>query len=246
MRVLVVENMPHSKLGQVGVALAEAGADIDLRRPYQGEALPQNASDFDALAVFGGEQSALDDELHPYLPALASLMRSFTEAGKAVLGICLGSQLLARGYGAENLLNRTREFGWHGVTLTAEGRADPVLSAAGDAFRIFEWHSDTFTLPEEAVHLAGNPAVAHQAFRVGRAGYGMQFHFEASTEVVTEWNDTFRHQIVERDEEWLADYETHAAVDGPQADAAGLALARAWVKQIRVDAKTTPLQALAG
>ncbi len=244
MRVLVVENMPHSKMGQVGVALAEANAEIDLRRPYEGAALPEDAAGFDALIVFGGEQSALDDHLHPYLPGLARLMRIFTEADKAVLGICLGSQLLARGYGAENLLNRTREFGWHGVSLTQEGRLDPVLSAAGEAFPIFEWHSDTFTLPEEAVHLADNPAVAHQAFRVGRAGYGMQFHFEASTAVVTEWNDIFRHQIIERDGEWLANYDTHAATDGPLADTAGLALARAWVRQIRVEA--APLKALAG
>jgi GMP synthase (glutamine-hydrolysing) len=246
MRVLVVENMPHSKLGQVGVALTEAGAQIDLRRPYEGAALPDDAADFDALVVFGGEQSAVDDELHPYLPSLARLMRVFTEADKAVLGICLGSQLLARGYGAENLLNRTREFGWHDVMLTAEGRADPVLSAAGDAFKIFEWHSDTFTLPLGAVHLAANPAVANQAFRVGRAGYGMQFHFEASTDVVVEWNDIFRHQIVERDAQWLEDYQLHAAADGPQADAAGLALARAWVKQIRVEASDAPVQALVG
>lgn len=245
MRVLVVENMPHSKLGQVGVALAETGAEIDLRRPYEGAALPADAAGFDALVVFGGEQSAVDDELHPYLPALARLMRTFTEADKAVLGICLGSQLLARGHGGENLLNRTREFGWHKVSLTDKGRADPVLSAAGDVFPIFQWHSDTYTLPDSAVHLAENPAVAHQAFRVGRAGYGMQFHFEASTDVVTEWNDIFRHQIVERDGQWLADYATHAATDGPAADAAGLALARAWVKQIRVEAEDVPLKAMA-
>ena len=128
MRVLVVENMVHSDLGQVGVALDEAGAEIDLRRPFTGEALPADIHAHDALVVLGGDQSAVDDHIHPYLPELARLMRAFADADKAVLGICLGSQILARAHGAENLLGRTREFGWHQVELTSEGLSDPVLA----------------------------------------------------------------------------------------------------------------------
>ncbi|KQY40537.1 type 1 glutamine amidotransferase [Rhizobium sp. Root483D2] len=232
MRVLVVENMNHSSLGQVGVALEEAGAEIDLRRPYAGEALPAGSHGHDALVVFGGEQSAIDDDIHPYLPDLARLMKTFTDDGKSVLGICLGSQLLARAHGGDNLLGRTREFGWHGVELTEDGKEDPVLRAAGDAFTSFEWHSDSFTLPESAVYLASNPAVANQAFRVGRAAYGMQFHFEAGTAVVENWNRTFETVINRIDPDWLPNYSKYAAVYGEQADAAGLALARAWVATI--------------
>ena len=233
MRVAVVENTVISNLGQVGVALAEAGAEIVYHRPFRGEALPELA-DFDGLVVLGGEQSALDDDKHPYLPLLAARMRAAAEADKAVLGICLGSQLLARGFGAENLLGRTPEFGWHRIHLTEEGAADPVLSAVADGFPIFQWHSDTYTLPEEATHLAHNPAVAHQAFRVGRAAYGTQFHFEASRAVVEEWNRNFGAVIEAMKPGWLAgDYPHQAESDGAAADAAGLALARAWVRQIR-------------
>ncbi|CAN7262149.1 type 1 glutamine amidotransferase [Pararhizobium sp. LjRoot238] len=233
MRVLVVENMVHSDLGQVGVALDAAGAEIDLRRPFTGEALPGDFHAHDALVVLGGDQSAVDDHIHPYLPELGRLMRAFADADKAVLGICLGSQILARAYGAENLLDRTREFGWHGVELTSEGISDPVLGVAGKTFTIFEWHSDSFTLPEGAVHLATNPAVANQAFRVGRAAYGMQFHFEAGTRVVEDWNRIFADQIMGLDPHWLERYPEHAARHAEQADAAGLALARAWVGTIR-------------
>jgi GMP synthase-like glutamine amidotransferase len=233
MRVLVVENMAHSDLGQVGVALAEAGAEIDLRQPFTGQALPNGIQGHDALVVLGGEQSAVDDDIHPYLPDLARLMRAFADAGKSVLGICLGSQLLARAHGGDNLLGKTREFGWHGVELTAEGERDPVLSAAGSAFKSFEWHSDSFTLPAGAAHLATNPAVANQAFRVGRAAYGMQFHFEAGTPVVEGWNRTFETVINRLDPDWLQHYPQHAARHAQQADAAGLALARAWVATIQ-------------
>lgn len=233
MRVLVIENMAHSDLGQVGVALEEAGAGIDLRQPFTGQALPGDIHGHDALVVLGGEQSAVDDHVHPYLPELARLMRAFTDAGKSVLGICLGSQLLARAHGGDNLLGKTREFGWHGVALTAEGERDPVLSAAGSSFKSFEWHSDSFTIPPGAVHLATNPAVANQAFRVGRAAYGMQFHFEAGTRVVEGWNRTFAGPINRLDPDWLEHYSEHAARHAQQADAAGLALARAWVATIR-------------
>lgn len=233
MRVLAVENMNHSSLGQVGVALQEAGVEIDLRRPFTGEALPGDSREHDAMAVFGGEQSAVDDHIHPYLSGLARLMKTFTDDGKSVLGICLGSQLLARAHGGDNLLGKTREFGWHGVELTSDGKQDPVLSAAGDAFTSFEWHSDSFTLPQGAVHLATNPAVANQAFRIGRAAYGMQFHFEAGTPVVEGWNRTFETAINGIDPDWLRRYPEHAARHAQQADAAGLALARAWVATIQ-------------
>ncbi|WP_438750894.1 type 1 glutamine amidotransferase [Pararhizobium sp. O133] len=233
MRVLVVENMIHSDLGQVGVALDEAGAEIDLRRPFNGDALPANPSGHDALVVLGGEQSALDDHIHPYLPDLARLMHAFTQADKSVLGICLGSQLLARAHGGDNILGRTREFGWHGVELTEEGRLDPVLSAAGEAFPSFEWHSDSFTLPPSAVHLATNSTVTNQAFRIGRAAYGMQFHFEAGTRVVEDWNRIFEGQINGLDPHWFERYPEHAAKHAEKADATGLTLARAWVGTIR-------------
>ncbi|WP_426239356.1 type 1 glutamine amidotransferase [Pararhizobium sp. DWP1-1-3] len=233
MRVLVVENMAHSDLGQVGVALQEAGAQIDPRQPFTGQALPGDIDGHDALVVLGGEQSAVDDHIHPYLPELARLMRAFADAGRSVLGICLGSQLLARGHGGDNLLGKAREFGWHEVTLTAEGERDPVLSAAGPAFKSFEWHSDSFTIPPGAVHLATNPTVANQAFRIGRAAYGMQFHFEAGTPVVEGWNRTFETVINRIDPDWLQHYPEHAARHAGQSDAAGLALARAWVATIQ-------------
>lgn len=232
MRVAVVENTVVSHLGQVGVALEEAGAEVVLYRPYRGEDLP-DVTRYDGLVVLGGEQSALDDHIHPYLPALAARMRQAAEEDKAVLGICLGSQILARAFGGTNLLGQTPEFGWHRVQRTADGEADPVLAALPAEFPIFEWHSDTFTLPEGAVRLAENPAVQNQAFRIGRAAYGTQFHFEASRAVVSQWSRDFGHLMEAMSPGWIKQYPDHAANDGVHADEAGLAIARAWVAQIR-------------
>lgn len=232
MRVAIVENTAITHHGQVGVALHEAGALIDLYRPFAGQPLPDAVDGHDALIVFGGEQSARDDDRHPYLPALARLMRRHTEADRPVLGICLGSQILARAFGAENHLGTAPEFGWTDVTLTAAGRADPVLGALDGTFPIFQWHSDTFTLPPGAVHLAQSDGAAHQAFRIGRATYGTQFHFEASRAVVADWTRRFPALTEEMSPGWQAAHPHEAAARGAAADAAGLAIARAFVARI--------------
>lgn len=233
MRILIVENTRNTSLGQVATALDEAGAEQVWRRPWSGENLPDTPDGFDGLVVLGGEQNALDDALHPYLPALVDLIRRFGEAEKAVLGICLGSQLLARAHGGANTIGTHREFGWHRVIPTETGKSDPVFAGIDGEFPIFEWHSDSFTLPEGAVHLARNGAVANQCFRIGRASYGMQFHFEANQAVVDVWRRDFAETIERMQPGWLADYERHAATDGVPADAAGLAIARGWVGQVR-------------
>jgi GMP synthase-like glutamine amidotransferase len=231
MRVAIVENTRITHHGQVGVALHEAAALIDLYKPWSGQPLPQTV-DADALVVFGGEQSARDDHTHPYLPNLARLMADYTAMDRPVLGICLGSQILARAYGADNRLGTAPEFGWVDVSLTEAGRADPVLGQLPQTFPIFQWHSDTFTLPDGAVHLAHSPTAAHQAFRIGRATYGTQFHFEASRSVVRDWSNTFPDAIERMLPGWSQRHPTLAETQGRDADAHGLALARNWVALI--------------
>ncbi|MBX9469669.1 MAG: type 1 glutamine amidotransferase [Rhizobium sp.] len=231
MRVAIVENTRVTEAGQVGIALAEAGAQTVTIRAYSGEPLPEFDA-HDALVVFGGEQNARDDEKHPHLPGLADLMRRFGDSGKAVLGICLGSQLLARAYGGENLIGSAPEFGWRSIARTEAGKADPVLSVLPDRFLSFQWHDDTFTLPEGAAHLAENDAARHQAFRMGRAAYGFQFHFEANRDVVRNWMTHFPDLIERKEPGWLARHPELETTEGPLSDEAGLALARAWVRQI--------------
>ncbi len=228
MRVAIVENTRVTHHGQIGVALHAAGAQIAVFTPHADQRLPE-PGDHDALVVLGAEQTALDDGLHPYLLRLAALMRGFHDLDRPVLGICLGAQILARAMGARNLLDTHPEFGWQEVHLTAAGRADPVLGALPPAFPIFQWHADSFTLPEGATHLAQNPAAAMQAFRMGRATYGMQFHFEMHRPVVADLARLFP-ELVERHEPgFAAALPDGAGGHGPAADAAGLAIARAWV-----------------
>lgn len=229
MRVAIVENTKVTHHGQVGVALHEAAAVVDLYRPFVDGVLPEPGS-FDALISFGGEQSALDDQLHPYLPRLADLMAETAARDQAVLGICLGAQVMARGLGAQNRLGVAREFGWCEVTQT--GQEGSLLDALPPSFPIFEWHGDTFTLPPGARHLARSPVAEVQCYRYGRAGYGMQFHFEASRAVARDWARRFPGLIEEIAPGWQARMAEWEATQGVAADAHGLALARGWVALI--------------
>lgn len=231
MQVAIVENTAITHHGQIGVALHEAAARIRIYRPWFDGELPQPGAQ-DALVVFGGEQAATDDHTHPYLPSLAHLMRDETDAGSAVLGVCLGAQILARAYGAQNHLGTAPEFGWCDVSLTESGRADPVLCHLPHDFAIFQWHSDTFTLPEGAVHLAASAKAPAQAFRLGRATYGTQFHFEANRAVVSDWTRTFPDLTEKAAPGWARAHPGAASDVGLQADAHGLAIARAWVRLI--------------
>ena len=231
MRVAIIENTAVTHHGQVGVALHEAGARIDLWKPWRDQALPDLGA-YDALVAFGGEQNALADATHPYLPRLARLMKQSADMGIATLGICLGSQVFARGVGADNHIGTAGEYGWCDVTLTDQGRNDPVLGRLPARFPIMQWHSDTFTLPPGAVHLATSPKAQVQAFRIGRAGYATQFHFEANRAVAADWAREFAEAFEANRPGWVGDFDTHAARHAAKADAHGLAIARAWVNLI--------------
>lgn len=232
MRILVVENYENTGLGQLATALEEADADVDVRRPYLGEPLPQDATGHDALVMLGGVQNALADDTSPYFPHLLELTRDFAARDRSVLGICLGSQLIARAFGAENHIGGSEEFGWREVSLTPEAAQDAVLAHLPERFPIFQWHDDHFSLPPNATRLACNAVAQNQAFRIGRAVYGFQFHFEADTRLVREWSEAFTDVIARRHPDWCDRLDCEAANHGAQADAAGLAIARAWVKTI--------------
>jgi len=232
MKILVVENYPQTSLGNVGVALGEAGAKVTIVVAHDGEPLPETPDGYDGLIVLGGAQSALDDDDYPYLPALARLTRTFGDSGRAVLGICLGSQVIARAYNGENVLNRPLEFGYLPVTPLAEAADDPVLSALTCPTPIFHWHHDTVRLPAGAVRLAESAMTPNQAWRMGDNVYAVQFHFEASREMVKAWSETWVDHILPHTPDWPDKLPLELAEKGPDADALGLELGRRWTQLV--------------
>lgn len=229
MSVLVIENYPDAPLGNVGRALDRAGIGYDIVQAHAGEPVPETGEGRSGLVVLGGSQNALDDEGYPFLPSVCELIRTFHDQDKPVLGICLGSQLIARAFGAENILDRPIEFGWHEVRARETVGDDPIGRILAEGSPIFHWHTDTFSLPEGAVHLASSDATPNQAFRLGRATYGTQFHFEVALPEVEIWSELFSERIKDHDPDWPERFAEEASRHAAASDRTGQAIAEAWV-----------------
>lgn len=124
------------------------------------------------------------------LQYLAVEERCITEAagrGRPVLGICLGSQLIARTLGASVRRNPLKEIGWFDIHLTGSAAGDPLLSAMEERETVFHWHGETWDLPHGAVLLASSELCPNQAFRHGANVYGLQFHLEVTPQMIADW-----------------------------------------------------------
>jgi GMP synthase (glutamine-hydrolysing) len=167
----------------LGAALAAAGMRLDVVRNWAHDPLPtSDGAGYDLVLVLGGPMSANEAALD----GEAALLAASARAGRPTIGICLGAQLLARGLGAEVYRGETPELGILPIALTDAGRALPPFAALAGG-PVFQWHSDTFTLPAGAALLASSPRYPHQAFAFGPRAFGIQFHPECDRAMRLEW-----------------------------------------------------------
>jgi GMP synthase-like glutamine amidotransferase len=185
--VLCVRNDRDDTLGIAVPGLADAGVPLIRLDAFEAEPRWPGLDQIGGLVVFGGEMNADETERYPYLLTQRQLMRQAVDAGLPVLGICLGAQMLARVFGARVYRAPVRELGFKPVRITEAGQADPLLGAFHSGDRVFQWHEDTFDLPDGAELLAAGDDVQVQAFRIGRNAWGVQFHFEVDAEGVGAW-----------------------------------------------------------
>ena len=144
---------------------------------------PLPLTDPAALVVLGGPMSANDAELAPEL----DFIRRALARHIPMLGICLGSQLIAKALGAPVYRNPALEIGWHPVHLTESAHTDPVFGGLESPTTFFHWHGETFDLPQDSVWLAKSALCRHQAYRYRHNVYGIQFHPEITPEMIEDW-----------------------------------------------------------
>jgi GMP synthase (glutamine-hydrolysing) len=180
MAILVLQHCPVTPVGIVGETLVQRGAELDIRMPHHGAAMPATPEGFDGLVVLGGPMHAGDDVGYPAFPPMLGLIRAFHDQAKPVLGVCLGAQLISRAFGGTVWPFGGLEIGYLPVRMTPAGRRDPLLKGLALENRIMQLHEDSFDLPAGAVRLMTNGACANQAIRVGRTTYGFQFHLEVT------------------------------------------------------------------
>jgi GMP synthase (glutamine-hydrolysing) len=172
---LVLQHIACEPPGVYEDVMRERGASIIRVELDRGELLPE------------GPMSVNDDADLPWLTSEKRSIANAVRAGTPYFGACLGVQLLAASLGARVYAGPSPEVGLLTVRLTEDGATDPLFAGLPDDILALQWHGDTFDLPSGAVRLAGSDAYPNQAFRFGRAAYGVQFHLEVSPEMAAEW-----------------------------------------------------------
>jgi GMP synthase-like glutamine amidotransferase len=179
LRIHYLQHVPFEGLGSIEAWVNERGHQLARTRLFAGDPLPAPDA-FDWLIVMGGPMGTYDEALYPWLVEEKRCIRAAIDAGRSVLGICLGSQLIANALGAQVYPGPEKEIGWLPIRKTDAGRGHPLLVAMPDEFTVFHWHGDTFDLPEGAELLASSDGCRHQAFISNDRVVGLQFHFEAT------------------------------------------------------------------
>jgi len=202
-RMLVVQCSETAPIGRLAGWLTDAGAELDVREPAT---LPAELTGYSALLVLGGEMSAQDDRKHPWLAQVRQLLAAAVADELPVLAVCLGAQLLATATGGQVSLGTAPEYGAQLVAKRQAAATDPLFRELPITPDVLQWHTDEVSaLPPNAVQLAAGPACEQQAFRVGRFGWGIQFHIETTPEIVRSWAAS--------DAAELTDYDLPAIVD---------------------------------
>lgn len=185
MRIHALTHVPFE--GPAGIAdWANArGHALTLTPVYSGGALP-NPAEFDWLVVMGGPMGVQDDIEYPWLAAEKRLIGEAIAAGKTVIGVCLGAQLIAAALGARVYRNPEKEIGWFPIEFTDAGQASSIVGFLPPRMQVFHWHGDTFDLPPGAVHLARSDVCEQQAFLCDGRVLGLQCHLESTPQSVAD------------------------------------------------------------
>ena len=173
-----LQHVPFEGPAGIGDWLAARGHRLTFTHLYHGETLP-TVDKFDWLVIMGGPMNIYEHRFHPWLREEKLFIDRAIRAGKTVLGICLGAQLLADVLGGKVYQNLEKEIGWLPITLHDE--AGKYFPGAPKDFTVFHWHGDTFSLPPGATCIASSAGCAHQAFAHGDRVVGLQFHIEMTS-----------------------------------------------------------------
>lgn len=233
-KVWVLQHIHCETLGIIADALESAGVSAQYIRSFEGEAIPKETRDAAGLIVMGGPMGVYDHPRYPFLKDEMRLIARALQEEKPVLGVCLGSQLLAAALGAAVTRGKRKEIGWHPVTLLESAGSDPLWKGVEPSFTAYHWHGDIFGLPKGAVPLASSELTECQAFRYGRSAYGILFHVEVTEKLIQDMVETFADELREARVEGR-EILGKAGRFMPQLQKIGASVFRRWASFIEIE-----------
>ena len=196
MSILFIKHIDIEGPGTLEGVLETKGITFTTVDVSKGESLPQDLKEFKAIVILGGPMNVYEEDKYPFLRSEDLLIKEALTRGIPLMGLCLGAQLIAKATGASVSKGKEKEIGWFNVSLTKQGLEDPLFNGLGKEFEVFQWHGDTFAIPDNGVHLAYSKACTNQVFRYNENVYGLQFHLEVTKEMVREWLDAYSDEIL--------------------------------------------------
>jgi len=184
--------------------------------------------DYAGLIVMGGPMSATEEAQHPFLKRVMTLIRQFADLDRPVLGVCLGAQIIARAFGGKVYRMDRLEAGFFNMRLTEEGRSDPLFTGLPSDFHIFHTHYEAVRDVPGAVTLVTGDACPVQAFRRGRATYGLQFHPEVTLDIARDWVRIFGETFGRDEPRLLSELDRQFASHFAEASAFCQAITGRW------------------
>ena len=196
-KIWVLQNASPENLGIVGQILQNYGLEPTYVRTFAGEAVPRYMEGAVGLVVLGGPMGVYEQNRYSFINDIIRLIDQAMKEAKPVLGICLGSQILATALGASITRGPQKEIGWHPIELTPAAGGDRLMHEMESSFMGYHWHGDIFQLPRGAVALASSALTACQAFAYESTAYGILFHMEVSEKIIGDMIEAFDDELRE-------------------------------------------------
>ncbi|HXS56426.1 MAG TPA: type 1 glutamine amidotransferase [Hanamia sp.] len=196
LRIHYLQHVSFEGLGNIEEWATVHGHKLSVTKLYMDAVLPTPDS-FDWLIIMGGPMSVYDEQKYSWLIAEKQFIKQAIAANKTVIGICLGSQLLAEALGAKVYPNEQKEIGWFPIEFTSDASSHSLFSNIKIPKTVFHWHGDTFDLPPNAIHLAHSKACKNQAFLFNKKVLGLQFHLEMSEIALRTMIENGRSELIE-------------------------------------------------
>ncbi|HET7115080.1 MAG TPA: type 1 glutamine amidotransferase [Hanamia sp.] len=194
LRIHYFQHVPFESPGNIEVWCHENGHTLTSTKFYENPTLPALA-EIDWLVIMGGPMGVYDEKKYNWLADEKQFIKEAIAARKTIIGICLGSQLLAEISGAKVYPNKYKEIGWFPVELSHDAMHNKLFAGINSPITVFHWHGDTFDLPENAVHLAHSEACRNQAFLYKKNVLGLQFHLEMTKDTLKEMLKTGKSEL---------------------------------------------------
>jgi GMP synthase-like glutamine amidotransferase len=193
-RIHHFQHVPFEGLGSMTPYFLSKGHQLSATHLYL-EQTPPSVDALDWLIVMGGPMGARDESQYAWMAMEKAYIQKAIGAGKVVLGICLGAQLIADVLGARVFKNSHREIGWFPIRPAEQAKATALADVFAQQMEVFHWHGDTFEIPAGATLLASSDACAHQGFVLDNRVVGLQFHLETTPASARALVDNCGHEL---------------------------------------------------